>query len=303
MIDQGSNHRLHGLSVRVVRWECQLALVRECPGMSLEALFAGTPLYDRVARSMSRRITSAEHPTQPRYDAALMDRQDPQPLLEARLWPLTGSYAFFDADIGDVAEILAAWQRGLGMDPVEEQVKGGLEASLGLLQPMSLGHRELLVPTASPWTAYFGDGRTGADEAPVGQLAKMLRRRALLVTWWPVPGYWALRFQLYADHRTDFLNYERVVSVDTDDGGRTAFTATGTPQPYESVEAYRARRVRDRFTPAMLETYCRALGVQPFAPDFFGTESVLITSHDWRPDIRFTVADQQARYGFSPPRK
>jgi hypothetical protein len=228
-----------------------------------------------------------------------MKTQDPQPLLGARLWPLTGSYAFFDSDIRDVAEVLAGWRRGLDLDPLEETLSGDLETVMGALRPMSLGHRELLVPTTSQWTAYFGNGPTGADEAPVGQIAKMLRCRALFITWWPITAYWAVRFQLYADHPTEFLNYERVVDVGTDDNGRTVFTATGSPQPFEAVEAYGARRVRDRFTPAMLEAYCRALGIQPFDPEFFGHECVLITSRDWRPDIRFTVAEQQARYGLS----
>jgi hypothetical protein len=200
----------------------------------------------------------------------------------------------------DVAEVLAGWRRGLDLHPVEERVTGGLESALRKLQPMSLGYRELLTRTSSHWTAYFSDGRTGADEAPVGQVAKMLRRRAVFITWWPLPRYWALRFQLYADRETEFLNYERVLDVGVDDDGRNVFTATGTPQPYEEQGAYQARRVRDRLTPAIVERYCEALGIKPFDEDFFGSDAFLITSRDSRPDIRFTVADQQARYGFNP---
>ncbi len=225
----------------------------------------------------------------------------PKPLFGAALWPLTGSYAFFDAAMDEVREVLAGWRHGLDLDPAQRDLTGSLRQALDALEPMSLGHRELLAPTFSQWTAYFSNGRTGADEAPVGQIAKMLRRRALYVVWWPLENYWAVRFQLLADHPTDFLNYERVVEVGTGDDGRNVFTATGTPQPYEEVEAYRSRRIRDRLTPTMLDRYCRALGVRPFDEDFFGSTGVPITSRDRRPDIRFTVVEQQALYGFEPP--
>jgi hypothetical protein len=225
---------------------------------------------------------------------------EPQPLFGARLWPLTGSYAFFDSQMEDVAQVLAGWRRGLGQEPVQESQDGGLESALESLQPMSLGNRELLVSTSSTWTAYFSNGRTGADEAPVGQLAKMLQRQAVFVIWWPVPKYWALRFQLFADHPTEFLNHQRTISVGTEDDGRSVFTATGTPMPYEEKDAYRARRIRDRLTPAMVDRYCRAIGIRPFNEDFFGSRFLLLTSRDPRPDIRFTVAEQQARYRFRP---
>lgn len=166
---------------------------------------------------------------------------------------------------------------------------------------MSLGYRELLVRTRSPWTVYFADHQTGADEAPVGQLARLLRCRALYIVHWPVARFEALRFQLIAGHDTEFLNYERTLEVGTDDSDRRVFTATGAVQPYEQVDAYKARRVRDRLTPAMVDSYSRALGLRPFDEDFFLADGVLITSRDERPDIRFPIADQQARYGYELP--
>jgi len=227
-------------------------------------------------------------------------RQSPEPLLGARLWPLTGAYAFFDAKIDVVAEVLGRWRRGLDLEPVVEPLVGPLEVVLRALQPMSLGYRELLVPTTSAWTAYFSDQRDGADEGPVGQIAELLERRAVLVVWWPLPKYLALRFELFAPHASGSLNVERTVDLGTDDDGRLVFTATGNPQPYEDVDAYRAPRLEDRLTPALIARYCRALGLRPFDDDFFGRDCVLITSRDWRPDIRFTVAQQQARYDFTP---
>ena len=115
------------------------------------------------------------------------------------------------------------------------------------------------------------------------------------------PGYEALRFQLIADHPTDFLNYERTIEVATNDNGRTVFTAVGRVQPYEQVAAYGARRVVDRLTPAMVDEYSRELGLRPFDQGFFAPDGVLVTSRDDRPDLRFPIAEQQARYGYVPP--
>lgn len=231
---------------------------------------------------------------------------DKKPASQARpllpeLWPLTGAYAFLDADIADVAETLTGWRRGLDRDPRSEAVSGSLSSLLRRLEPMSLGYRELLLRTKSPWTAYFADHLTGADEAPVGQLARFLRCSALYLIRWPVVGFEALRFQLIADHETDFLNYERTIEVGTHDNGRKVFTAVGQVQPYEQVEAYRARRVADRLTPAMVDDYCRQLGLRPFDESFFLPDGVLVISRDDRPDLRFPIPEQQARYGYVPP--
>jgi hypothetical protein len=142
---------------------------------------------------------------------------DPKPLLGGELSPLTGAYAFFDAAIGRVAEVLSAWRRGLDQRPVEVSVAGSLH------------------------------------------------------------------------------------EVGRDDNGRMVFTATGRPQPYEEIRSYSARRVVDRLTPKIVDSYCRALGLRPFDEGFFRSEGLLITTRDARPDLSFSIAAEQARYGFKPP--
>jgi hypothetical protein len=169
------------------------------------------------------------------------------------------------------------------------------------LQPLGLGHRELLVETASPWTAYFMNTRYGADELPLSHLASVLACRALLLIWWPIPRYEAIRFQLHADHPTEFLNQERSVSVQRDDNGRLVFHASGSVQPFERTEAYHARRLQDRLTPWMVDAYGRALGLRPFDVDFYLERGWSVTSHNPRPDIAVSISDEQRRYGYEPP--
>jgi len=53
------------------------------------------------------------------------------------------------------------------------------------------------------------------------------------------------------------------------DGGRWVFVQSGEPFPFEQVEQYQARRVRDRFTFDMLKDYLRHLRLAPFEEDFY----------------------------------
>jgi hypothetical protein len=232
---------------------------------------------------------------------ALEDPPEPRPLLNAELWPLTGHYAFLDAPIETVEDALFAWRTELGNGPEATPARGTLREILLALQPLGLGHVELLMPTASSWTAYFANSQTGSDEAPLGYLAERIRCRALFLIWWPVPGYEALGFELLADHPTEFLNYERTVAVQRDDDGDLVFHAFGPIQPYERIEAYKSRRLRHRLTPRMLDDYSRALGVRPFDADFYLPPGRLVTIRDPRPDFKRSIAELQARYGFTPP--
>ena len=97
-----------------------------------------------------------------------------------------------------------------------------------------------------------------------------------------VPGiregrYGAVQFQLFGPAQTDWLNYVRTISLSYD-GTRWSFDVSGTPQDFEDLEAYRSRRIRDRFTSEMLERYCKALGIEVFDPEFYGPESMFFES-------------------------
>ena len=46
----------------------------------------------------------------------------------------------------------------------------------------------------------------------------------------------------------------------------------------EETATYDNRRVRDRFTSAMLERYCQSLGIDVFKPSAYGPSGVLIES-------------------------
>ena len=50
---------------------------------------------------------------------------------------------------------------------------------------------------------------------------------------------------------------------------RWEFEEWGEPFPFEELEQYQARRIKDRLTPEMVERYCSHFGIDLFNPDFY----------------------------------
>jgi hypothetical protein len=176
-------------------------------------------------------------------------------------------------------------KKALSLSPARPKTNGfrhGLLALDPLTTPLD---RYLLTETRSGWTAIFANGLCTNDVySPVSYLPTVLGCRGLEVACVPdrsnragrdeVQIYGAVEFALYGPDETDWLNTIRSISVTNDVTG-WEFTAQGEVQPYEQPENYRKWRVVDRFTPEMLESYCSALGVELFNPDFYGGQCLM----------------------------
>jgi hypothetical protein len=75
------------------------------------------------------------------------------------------------------------------------------------------------------------------------------------------------------------LNYERSISA-ANDGSKWRFDVIGAEQPFEETDCYSARKIQDRFTPEMLDRYCRALAVRVFDERFYDGPGLLAVIHD-----------------------
>ncbi len=108
----------------------------------------------------------------------------------------------------------------------------------------------------------------------MGYMAKRLGCRGMRVV--AVPHtyrkgqgrYGAVMLAVYGPHQTAWLNYIRSMGA-LNDGGRWVFDQFGEPFPFEKVEQYQSRRVRDRFTFDMLKEYLGHLGLSPFEENFY----------------------------------
>jgi hypothetical protein len=167
------------------------------------------------------------------------------------------------------------------------------------------GNLQLLLATDSEWTACFDNGVAGAQfVGVVTGMVERLRCRGLLVTCIPhtLPArlqdgrgrYGAVQFHLFAPDSGRFLNYLRTVDA-IHDGDRWFFEADGHVQPFEQPERYGERRIRDRFTPEMLEDYCAALGVRYFDPSFYCPPGCLIELRQLAEDDR-TMSLREAQW-------
>ncbi|HSP81389.1 MAG TPA: hypothetical protein VLQ93_22920, partial [Myxococcaceae bacterium] len=204
-------------------------------------------------------------------------------LLEDRWAPVTSEMGFLELGAEQAAQAFATWQRGLvtsrGSTIEVLPVSGTLEQALSRLLPLSGGEtqRRLFIPTRSAWTDYVSNQWTGTDAAsPMRSMARRLSIRCLRVV--AVPHtlgkhqggrFGAVMLDVFGPEQPGKLtNYVRAVEV-ANDGGRWVFVQSGEPFPFEQVEQYQARRVRDRFTFEMLEDYLRHLGLAPFEEDFY----------------------------------
>jgi hypothetical protein len=189
---------------------------------------------------------------------------------------------FLELGAEQAAQAFATWQRGLpssrGFTIEVLPVSGSLEQALCRLLPLSGGEnqRYLFIPTRSAWTAYVENQWTGTDAASaMSVMARRLSIRCLRVVAVPhtLRGnqgrYGGVMLDVFGPEQPEKIsNTVRVVEV-ANDGGRWVFVQSGEPFPFEQVERYQARRVRDRFTFEMLKDYLRHLGLASFEEDFY----------------------------------
>jgi len=202
-------------------------------------------------------------------------------LLDDRWAPVTSEMGFLETDAEHAARAFAAWQAGLlasrGVAVEVRPVRGSLEQALSSLLPLTTPEvrRYLFIPTHGPWTAYVENTRGGTDAASaMGYMARTLGCRGMRVV--AVPHtyrngkgrYGAVMLEVYGPHRTQWLNSVRALGA-SNDGGQWVFDQSGEPFPFEKVEQYQARRVRDRFTFEMLKDYLHHLGLSPFEEGFY----------------------------------
>jgi len=202
-------------------------------------------------------------------------------LLDNQYAPTTFNIGFVEAPFEAVLQWFVAWHKSLaasfkiGLSTID--VAGALPDLLAQLFPVAApSDREMVVETRSTWTAYFDNSLISGDATSrVGVLCEVFECRGVAVACvphrQPVGGrgvYGAVTFDMFAPHRTHFLNYLRSVRLVNND--RWEFHTDGPQQPFEEVETYQSPRLVDRFTPAMAERYCAALGIDIFNDAFYG---------------------------------
>lgn len=229
-------------------------------------------------------------------------------LLDGVFAPLTFAVGFVEKSLDIVSEAYGTWTAKNYKNVERSSITGGLAEALLQLEPLSTPpRRSLLLSTESPWTAYFDNGTRGPDAPPVvGYLCRLLRCRGVVATWVPHTldsetgnekgTYGAVQFELFASSETEFLNYERTISV-AYDAGKWKSSFYGTVQPYEDTEQYEKRKTIEKFTPFMLNAYCRALGINLLDDEFYHGLGTLTVKNGPPPPKEFLLAEARRRLG------
>lgn len=211
-------------------------------------------------------------------------------LLDDRFAPVTWEIGFLHTTLERAVAACEEWQAPRAEIEVR-RLHGSLEHDLlpALLPLTKWGRlRKLLVPVGSEWVAYFDSDYDGADVG--GSIRHMSRiigceyvragakpfedsrnstQRGLgaIIFGWARPGHVIRYIQLNEDQPRWEIHF------------------MGEVQPFEETERYAERRIRNRFDSAMLERYCRAIGIDIFTPEAYGPEGVVIDSTRRRPDF------------------
>ncbi|MCW2601817.1 MAG: Uncharacterized protein JWM02_3646 [Frankiales bacterium] len=204
-----------------------------------------------------------------------------------RYAPVTTRLAFFDISAAAVAE--AVFDRDKEMTerwelpwkvkkvPIESNLAGKLHALLPLSSVRA--SKLLLSATRSNWSAYIPNGYPLGDiHGEPSFFAEKLKVRTLsIVLSEDVPKKQVGSFQfVLRDARSGPV---KTRSVELHKESRWQFRQYGDPLPFEDVEQYRAKKLKDRLTVDMVERYCSHLGIELFDPDFYAGEGHIIHSY------------------------
>jgi hypothetical protein len=182
----------------------------------------------------------------------------------------------------DAVKAFLAWQQPIGEqygfhltnEPLRGPIQRALECMLPLVAPVRTKH--LFITTRSDWSAFFDNGATGTDAAStMAVLARRIGAPAIRATCAPqsLParpkrdssGLWGANIVEVFDER----GATRRSIFCANDGGKWKFGQTGVPLPFESVEKYEAKLIRDRFGEADLRSFLNHISIDAFENDAY----------------------------------
>jgi hypothetical protein len=220
------------------------------------------------------------------------------------LAPLGWSIGFVEAPFAVVRDRLVTWRRTLGADLTERREPGAWPTGVESLEPLEAPWTtELLVAHGAGWTAYANNFIHGGDPwPPTSYLGDRIGVRWVVATHQPMTavGHAATVFSLGGPGGEPPLNFIRTVEAHATDR-RWSWRAEGVPMPFERTDAYRARRVRDRFTRPMLVGYLAGLGIAVDDHAAYGPATLIRQNVSW-PTRRETLQQARVTWKIDPPR-
>ena len=221
--------------------------------------------------------------------------RDPEFFLH-RYAPTTTTLAFLEVSYVELVDFIVQWERK--RDIVNEyptptrkiDIGGTWEERLNSLLPLNRS-KVMVSETQSNWCVYVNNSPNGTDlYADPPYLCEKLGVREIAVTLVrDIPKIKPGSIQFLYE---DYTRAEKVLSptgtgwcdqfprryIAAHHESRWEFVDQGEPLPFEEVEQYQARRIKDRLTPEMVERYCSHFGIDLFNPDFYSGRACVFES-------------------------
>lgn len=172
----------------------------------------------------------------------------------------TSEVGFFESDVRNVSQWLAnIGDRSWHLIPSATLVDLVREIP-STTDMREFARRDLLIPLGS-WCALLNNSVAGTDVGGLpGVAARNHGYRGVRAVSAISAEHPATMLEVYEPEISAPLNRRRLIYA-MSDRGRWSFDTEGEPFDFEETENYSKRRIRDRFTPEMLERYLIALGV------------------------------------------
>ena len=189
---------------------------------------------------------------------------------------------FIKAPLEELTSAMTKWNEELDFGPKVTHLPGGLKENAHHLLPLEGGAqlREILIATPSPWTAYFNSLQSGDISGPVRVMGRKLGVDGVIVSasaFQKEPGAIGQKLGgLTFEYRTQTFNRSIALIEGETSSSRYHFETGGPIQDWEQNEHYTNRYKRKRFTPEILQTYARHLGIDPFNLDYYNGPTTLI---------------------------
>jgi hypothetical protein len=191
---------------------------------------------------------------------------------QRRFAPVSTSICFVDIRIDDIVPFWLKQhrlqQKNLGWTVTLDEVHGSLEDKFTGLLPLN-ARKNLVTETADGGTAYFSNHPyTNTVEMEPSLWCETFKARQIWIVFddvKPSDIVGGVQFN-YSDYSSNPVR-KRGVYVNKD--RRWTFDQYFEPFPFEELESYGAKGIKDRLTPEMVERYCQQFGIEPFDPEFY----------------------------------
>jgi hypothetical protein len=192
-------------------------------------------------------------------------------ILGGPLSPIGWRVGFIEAPLRTTLDRLSGWRGELGADLDVVDVPTWPRC-LSALDPLEAPWTTELLVAHGGWTAYLNNGIDGGDPwPPTSHLGDLLGVRWVVADHQPptMVGHAGTGLQLGGPGGVPPLGIQRTIDAHAEDG-RWSWYEDGPVQPFERPDAYRVRRIRDRFPRPLLIEYLGALGIAVDEPTAFG---------------------------------